>query len=70
MKGAKLLAPLFINKGYEIPENIRYRMADIDYSLAEKKCPQRLAIGKLMKEALKEFEQRLLSLSCPCQTLT
>ena len=24
MKGAKLLAPLFINKGYEIPENIRF----------------------------------------------
>jgi predicted aldo/keto reductase-like oxidoreductase len=38
-----------------IPENIRGRMANLDYSLAERKCPQKMAIGKLMKEAVDTF---------------
>ena len=38
-----------------IPENIRRQMANLDYSLAERKCPQKMAIGKLMKEAVDIF---------------
>jgi uncharacterized protein len=38
-----------------IPENIRLQMANLDYSLAEKRCPQKMAIGKLMKEAVNTF---------------
>jgi predicted aldo/keto reductase-like oxidoreductase len=38
-----------------IPERIRSEMAERDYSLAEQKCRQNIAIGKLMREALNEF---------------
>jgi len=38
-----------------IPENIRRQMANLDYSLAEQRCPQKMAIGKLMKEAVDTF---------------
>jgi predicted aldo/keto reductase-like oxidoreductase len=38
-----------------IPENIRMRMAGLDYSPAEQRCPQKIAIGKLMREALQEL---------------
>jgi predicted aldo/keto reductase-like oxidoreductase len=38
-----------------ISENVRMRMADCDYSAAEQRCPQKMAIGKLMREAVKEF---------------
>jgi hypothetical protein len=38
-----------------IPENIRLRMADLDYTPAEKKCPRKMAIGRLMREAVVEF---------------
>ena len=38
-----------------IPERIRSEMADLDYSLAEQKCSQNIAIGKLMREALNEL---------------
>jgi hypothetical protein len=30
-------------------------MAKADYSAAEQRCPQKMAIGKLMQEALKEL---------------
>ncbi|MGD8688189.1 MAG: hypothetical protein PVH15_15565, partial [Syntrophobacterales bacterium] len=39
----------------EIPESIRRAMARLDYSLAEQKCPQKMAIGKLMREAANEM---------------
>ena len=39
----------------KIPHKIRRQMVSVDYSLAEKNCPQRLAISRLMHEALKEF---------------
>jgi predicted aldo/keto reductase-like oxidoreductase len=39
----------------EIPETIRREMARLDYSLAEQKCPQKMAIGKLMREAADEM---------------
>ena len=38
-----------------IPENIRLQMVNLDYSSAEQKCPQKMAIGKLMKEAAETF---------------
>ena len=39
----------------EIPLNVRKRMAHIDYKKAERKCPQRMEIGRLMKEATVEL---------------
>ena len=39
----------------EIPVTIRKKMARLDYSLAEQKCPQKMAIGKLMREAIDEM---------------
>jgi hypothetical protein len=30
-------------------------MARLDYSLAEQTCPQKMAIGKLMREAINEM---------------
>jgi len=38
-----------------IPENIRLQMVNLDYSLAEQRCPQQMAIGKLMRNAVKEL---------------
>ena len=39
----------------DIPQNVRSKIADLDYSLAEKRCPQKMAIGNLMRNALKEL---------------
>jgi len=39
----------------KIPLPIRRRMASTDFSPAEKKCPQRMAIGDLMRQALMEL---------------
>jgi len=39
----------------KIPLPIRRRMASIDFRPAEKKCPQRMAIGDLMRQALMEL---------------
>lgn len=36
-----------------IPLEIRCRMASLDYSPAEQRCPQKMAIGRLMNTALK-----------------
>ena len=38
-----------------IPENIRLQMANLDYTLAEQHCPQKMSIGKLMKDAVDVF---------------
>ena len=38
-----------------IPKEIRKRMAEFNYSSAEKRCPQKMEIGRLMREAIKEF---------------
>ena len=38
-----------------IPENARRSMPKLDYSLAEQRCPQRMAIGRLMGEAIAEL---------------
>ena len=38
-----------------IPENVRLRLAALDFSRAEQECPQNMAIGKLMRQALTEF---------------
>jgi predicted aldo/keto reductase-like oxidoreductase len=39
----------------KIPQRMRDNLTRIDYSLAEKKCPQKMAIAKLMQEAADEF---------------
>ena len=39
----------------EIPAEVRRRLAESDYSAAEKKCPRNLAIGRLMREAVSEL---------------
>ena len=39
----------------EIPVDIRKRIANIDYTLAEGRCPQRMPIARLMKEATMGF---------------
>ena len=39
----------------KLPSKIRRRMAIADYSTAEQKCPQKMAIGRLMGEALREL---------------
>jgi len=36
-----------------IPQRIRVEMANLDYTIAEQKCPQKMAIGKLMREAVR-----------------
>jgi len=35
--------------------DIRIQMDKADYSMAERRCPQKMAIGSLMQEALKEL---------------
>jgi predicted aldo/keto reductase-like oxidoreductase len=39
----------------KIPQRIRVGMANLDYTIAEQKCPQKMAIGKLMREAVEEL---------------
>ena len=39
----------------KIPQKIRRYLTDLDYSEAERKCPQGLPIAKLMQEAAKKF---------------
>jgi predicted aldo/keto reductase-like oxidoreductase len=39
----------------KIPKERCRQMINLDYSLAEQKCPQKMAIGKLMQEALNEL---------------
>ena len=39
----------------QLPLDIRTRIACTDYTLAERECPQHMAIGRLMKQAISEF---------------
>ena len=39
----------------KIPLRIRQQMEGMDYGPAEQRCPQKMAIGRLMREALKEL---------------
>jgi len=39
----------------KLPVSTRTQMILTDYSLAEQRCPQKMAIGKLMREAVKEL---------------
>jgi hypothetical protein len=34
-----------------LPENVRERLVEVDYSRAERACPQGLAIADLMRQA-------------------
>ncbi len=38
-----------------LPKTVRKKIVDSDYSEAERKCPQKMSIGKLMKEAAEEL---------------
>ncbi len=42
-------------KFQKIPQKTRMNMGNIDYGRAEQKCPQKMAIGNLMREALGEL---------------
>ncbi|HPB30039.1 MAG TPA: aldo/keto reductase, partial [Candidatus Sumerlaeota bacterium] len=37
----------------ELPRDIRGMLSRLDYSAAERACPQHLAIGEIMKEAVR-----------------
>ena len=39
----------------KVPERIRRRLAKADYSKAEQRCPQKMAIRRLMREAIEEL---------------
>ena len=39
----------------KIPAKIRAQMIHLDYGLAEQKCPRKMAIGRLVKTAIKEL---------------
>ena len=39
----------------KIPQEIRLNMGKVDYGRAEQKCPHKMAIGRLMREALHEL---------------
>jgi uncharacterized protein len=39
----------------KIPPIVRRRMATLDFSSAERRCPRKMAIGQLMEEALREL---------------
>jgi predicted aldo/keto reductase-like oxidoreductase len=38
-----------------IPEKVRAKISRLDFSSPEKRCPQKMAIGNLMRDALKEL---------------
>ena len=38
-----------------IPQRVRADMASLDYTKAEQRCPQKMAIGELMRQAVKEL---------------
>lgn len=46
---------LAVNMFREIAPEIRERMASADFSTAEQRCPHKMAIGQLMKEAVAEL---------------
>ena len=39
----------------KMPSNVRKLIANMDYKEAERKCPQKVQIGRLMREALIEL---------------
>ena len=39
----------------QIPTEVRRQITSLDYTKAEKKCPQGIAIGQLMREATIEL---------------
>jgi predicted aldo/keto reductase-like oxidoreductase len=40
---------------YDIPASVRTQLAALDYSAAERRCPQSMPIGRLMAEAVEEL---------------
>ena len=47
---------LAMNELKQIPRHVRNRLTGLDYSMAERKCPQGLPIARLMREAVKKFK--------------
>jgi len=39
----------------QIPEKVRNKLLNMDYSPAEARCPQHLPIGKLMADAVRKL---------------
>ena len=39
----------------KIPQKIREQIIHLDYALAEQKCPRKMAIGNLMRDAVNEL---------------
>jgi hypothetical protein len=39
----------------KIPVAERYEIMNLDFSIAEQRCPQKIEIGRLIKEAVCEF---------------
>ena len=39
----------------QIPSDVRERLLNIDYSAAEKRCPQGIEIGRLIAEAVSKL---------------
>ena len=44
-----------VERFQQIPLNTIYKIAACDFSKAEEQCPQKMAIGSLMREAIEEF---------------
>jgi hypothetical protein len=40
---------------HHLPATCRERLAHLDYSKAERVCPQRMPIGRLVREAVETF---------------
>jgi predicted aldo/keto reductase-like oxidoreductase len=38
-----------------LPESVRKRLTDLDYTVAERRCPQKMSIGRLMRAAAQEL---------------
>jgi hypothetical protein len=38
-----------------MPSETRRRLAALDYTAAESRCPQKLAIGRLVRQAVREL---------------
>ena len=39
----------------QLPQHVKEKLASLDYTAAEKCCPQKIAIGRLMREAVREL---------------
>ncbi len=47
---------LAVDEFRKISPKIRAQLADLDYSTAESKCPQKMPIAKLMQQAIRKLD--------------